>query len=503
MPRKHASSKTSPKLSRFCALALVASFAAADAGTASAQDRIAPRWLPDLDFYQPSMADRDRGDKAPNPRALWEFSATVGRELGDQAGDRPGHSGVANQGRAKLRWGMRPNRVTSLQMRSELSTEESSGDSLTGLVAGRHDGRVHVGTSATNRAFGFDLVGRGHVRHLGNRRRALFPVEVGPGAHIDSGLEVAMAARQTPKESGDEVGGMQLPITAGVRRIDYASADSPVARATEKSASIGLGGVLFHVHAVRFSIDVIGVSRRELTIEPSGSRGGQPSGGSAGNDGVTAGDTSAASGAEAAADGANAIGDVLASPLQLNRTSLHIGRFDAAFLVDQVTWAASGQTGWTWIRDPGSNRRVNLFTMHYGAELQAKERDMDLTWGLAFGRDGAISADGQRLMAEYRVESHFALALENYGGSLRGAASWFTDKEADDGDDPGVAGLYAVHSEIFHRLPGDMHSFVIGAYNLAAYQSHAQGAAGAWNPWQNARDWRVEFGAFLRWSGES
>jgi hypothetical protein len=190
----------------------------------------------------------------------------------------------------------------------------------------------------------------------------------------------------------------------------------------------------------------------------------------------------------------------------MTQTTLRMAELDLAVYDRSVVVAATGHTGWTWLRDTHNHRSANLLVMQYGFKVRGEGEGA----GLAFGRTGSATADGRRFVAEYRLEAHAEWQDQHRGGLVRALTSWLTDKEREGDDDPGVLGRHALHGEIYHRLHHRLHrhhrlpgGVQMGMYSVATYQpeahAHSARVAQAWDPWQRTRGWNVEMGGFVRW----
>jgi hypothetical protein len=402
---------------------------------------------------------------------MWQVGASAGAAPSNRTGHLP------TLGHASLRWGVRWSRATSLRMRSAVEIEDQGPDSLTGMVTGRHEVHARLGVGPDRKkGLRGDVIARGRFHHLGQTRRALGPVDIGAGAHTEAALSLGVAPHLSDKASGTDASGFTVPVTTTLRRIDYLGLDAPVSRAFTRTVAVGIGARMVDRHAVDLLIQLLGLSHARTELE---ARQAARDPGAAGPDGMNDGSAPAAA---------------VLEPGMITQTTLRMAELDLAIYNRSIVVAATGHTGWTWLRDSHDHRRVNLLVMQYGFKLRGEGKGA----GLGFGRSGSHTADGRRFVAEYRVEAHAEWQDEHVGVLLRALTSWLTDKEREGDEDPGVLGRHALSGEMFYRLPGGVQ---MGAYGMAAHQPEAKGAplAETWDPWQRARGWDVEMGGFVRW----
>ena len=454
------------------------------AGDAGAQDRVARRWLPDLDLWQTTFTRFGKARHTEGKtQALWDLAGSVGQI--------PGQAGVPNQGYGRLRFGVQVNPVTSLQMRSELHSIAPGEQSPTGLATGRHTLRARTGTP-WQQMLAFDTELRAHFHHLGRDRLAVSAVDVGPGGHLDGGAALTLAASKRDRKGGSKVTGFRLPVTLAARRIQYQDPGAPVEFMQEGRLSAGIEGVLIERDGNTLALELLGGSFTQrhytLAMDTAGSPGG---------------------------------GGSMAEPgpfraMDTREVRIDVAGIDTAFHEDDLLVTASGRSGWASMRNHEFDRSASLITFHYGFDMVGTATNETMRMGLGFGRDGKLSPDGRQMVAEYGVEARFDMTTEHVGGSLRGTASWITEKFGDDqGDgldgsgepreDRDILGRYAVHAELFRNVDSKLQGVQMGLYNVSSYEPRfaaaAAGQAEDWNPWNAPRQWNLEVGAFVRWSG--
>lgn len=438
---------------------------------ALAQERIESLLLPDLDLVEPAMPasldgrDYDHSDGRPRdtddpPRLLLD--------LGASAASAPGLPYRPALGHARLRWGAQLRRTHWLTMRSELGVEDSGPDAA--RVWGRHELRGQIGTPAEKRGMGLDTAVHARLHHLGDTRRALAPVSLGPGSLVDAEIVITNITRIAQKPFRPDATSFAFPMGAGVRRTDYLAGDAVMGRADTITMHMAMGARMIDRHALHAFVEILGLgyTHTERLARPSPwydprrlrlANPGQPDG-----QGIT------------------------------EQYDLRMAGLEMLVYEDDIAITATGHTGWTWFRGDDDRRKANLFTMQYAFHIRGEGIGM----GLGFGRVATTTADGGRFLAEYRLELLAEWLREAHGGKVRIATGWLADQEHEDfAEDPGILGRFAYHSEVFRRLtPGVQ----LGVYNLATYEPSPR--PGTWDPWALPRGWGVEMGGFLRWSVE-
>jgi hypothetical protein len=456
--------------------------AAALPAPAAAQERIHAEVMPELALDEPVMllpgskratgsSDREAGRKA---RALWDVGAALGQILQDaqRAEDR---SGAFSEGYVRLRWGKRwsPERVvqlgSALQLYGrELDTIADSDPEAQGFLDGRHHARAAFDVVPGGRDskaplldLGFDLEGR--FDHVTENARALAPVELGPGAHRDASVRAEVAPRFLEKDGSDERAGFAVPITLAGRRVDHAGADAGVDSATTRRLGIGVAAHMIDTEILRLDVGLMGMERAQTEYALAPAPGAPMPPGS--------------------------IGERL-----VDESTLYFGKLDLAVFDDDLAVIARGQTGWTWLRDPRTGRNTNLFTIDYGFQVIGQRQRV----GLGFGRVAEIAADGGRFLTDHRLELEMAWTGASTVGSVRGVASWMTDRDRRGSMDPGLLERYAVHGEIHRALESGLG---VGLYAVSAYEPDRVAWAAGGDPWATPVGWDLELGGFARWSG--
>jgi len=166
-------------------------------------------------------------------------------EMTASAGADPETGVLPVLGHARLRWGARWSRASSLYMRSELDIEDAGPDSLTGMIAGRHDAHVRFGLGPERgKGVGADVIARARFHHLGDARRALAAVDTGPGAHTEAVLSLSTALRfRRPTKVLEDVilsGRVHMMSLPGITSVE---GGLPLVVDGEVVGSIGVSGV--------------------------------------------------------------------------------------------------------------------------------------------------------------------------------------------------------------------------------------------------------------------
>jgi hypothetical protein len=444
-------------------------------GLAAAQERIQVEVMPDLSFEEPALPrPRDASNRDGKARVLWDVGAALGQTLHAAQAEDDG-SGAFSEGYLRLRWGQRwsPDRVAQLRSAlqlygHEIDTIAASDVEAQGFVDGRHRARAAFGFAPTGTGgkappidIGFGV--EGSFDHLTEKRLALAPVDIGPGAHRDAGVRVEVAPRFFEESGKSERAGFAIPITLAGRRVDYA-APAGVDSATSRRLGIGVAARMVDRQIARLDVTLMGMERAQTTYELAPAPGAP-------------------------------VPPAPPPERLIDESTLYFARLDLALQATDLAVSARGQTGWTWLRDPRTDRNTNLFIMHYGVQLSGDGKVV----GVGFGRVGRVAADGDRFFADHRLELDMAWTAAPTGGSVRAVASWMTDLDRSGSMEPGLLERYAVHGEIQRALESGLH---VGFYTLSAYQPDGLAWAAGSDPWATPAGWNLELGGFARWSGE-
>jgi hypothetical protein len=439
-------------------------------GPAAAQERIQVEIMPDLSFEEPALP-RPRHAKDGKARVLWDVGAALGQTLHAAQGAGGDGSGAFSEGYLRLRWGRRWSLDRVAQLRSalqlygrELDTIAAGDSEVQGFVDGRHRARAAFGfeprTGGKAPPMDVGLGIEGSFDHVTENRPALAPVDVGPGAHRDARVRVEVAPRFFGDSGNSERAGFAIPITIAGRRVDHA-APAGVDSATSRRLGIGVAARMVDRQVSRLDVTLMGMERAQTTY-----------------------------------DLAPAPGAPMPVPERLiDESTLYFGRLDLAVGGKELAVSARGQTGWTWLRDPRTGRNTNLFTIDYGVQLSGDGKMV----GLGFGRVARVTADGERFLADHRLEVDMVWTAAPTGGSVRAVASWMTDRERTGSMEPGLLERYAAHGEVHRALESGLH---VGFYAVSAYEPDGQAWAAGGDPWATPAGWNHELGGFARWSGE-
>jgi hypothetical protein len=443
-------------------------------GAAAAQERIPVEIMPDLSFEEPALP-RPSSASDGKARVLWDVGAALGQTLQAARGGGDDGSGAFSEGYLRLRWGQRWSLERALQLRSalqlygrELDTTRVGGSEAQGFVDGRHRARAAFGfapkTGRKAPPMDVGLGVEGSFDHVTENRLALAPVDIAPGAYRDARVRVEVAPRFFEESGGSERGGFAIPITLAGRRVDYA-APAGVDSATSRRMGIGVAARLVDRQVARLDVTLMGMERAQTTYEL-------------------------------------APGAPMPEPLPeraperlIDESTLYFARLDLALQTTDLAVSARGQTGWTWLRDPRTDRSTNLFTIEYGVQLGGDGKMV----GVGFGRVARVAADGDRFFADHRLELDMVWTAAPTGGSVRAVASWMTDLDRTGSMEPGLLERYAAHGEIHRALESGLH---VGLYGVTAYEPDGRAWAAGGDPWATPVGFRHELGGFARWSGE-
>ena len=442
-------------------------------GPAAAQERIQVEIMPDLAFEEPALP-RPRSAKDGKARVLWDVGAALGQTLDGAQGAGDDGSGAFSEGYLRLRWGQRWSLERVAQLRSALQLYGREIDTISagdaepqGFVDGRHRARVafgfepRAGRKAPPMDVGLGI--EGGFDHMTENRLALAPVDVAPGAHRDARVRVEVAPRFFDESGDSERAGFAIPITIAGRRVDYA-APAGVDSATSRRLGIGVAARMVDRQVARLDVTLMGMERAQTTYDL------------------------------APVPGAPMPPGPLPERL-IDESTLYFGKLDLAIGGAEMVVSARGQTGWTWLRDPRTDRNTNLFTIDYGVQLSGDGKRV----GLGFGRVARVAADGERFYADHRLELDMEWTAAPTGGSVRAVASWMTDRDRTGSMEPGLLERYAAHGEIHRALESGLH---VGLYAVSAYEPDGRAWAAGSDPWAAPAGWNHELGGFARWSGE-
>jgi hypothetical protein len=419
---------------------------------AAAQSRVHLDLVPDLELHE-------IGAIAPgSSRFAWR--------IGGWARHRPGQDGTPSIGFTQLRWGSRFTRETSVRLRSALRLLGVRGGDhgIMGSLAGSH--RL-LATAAVGgeRGTGADSAVDARIDHTGADRLVLDRISRGPIAYTDARARVRLGLRRIWKGTGVDGAGIYLPIEYEVGRVgyDFAEPGAPVRAATSRGIHIGLGPRFYDRHVLG---GWMAYSYHRTTTE------------------IGTTPAAAAAAAEAMDSGAP----------RIRKTEGRIGARDMTFYEgDKLLVSGSAYYGWTWLRAVGTERASNLFTMKYAFHVAGRHTRV----GFGFARQGSHTADGGRLLADWRLEASAGYRGERGGGSIRAVANWINDEERNGDLDPGTVGRYAIHGEAFTRTAEGVE---IGLYDVASHGPRYGG--GSWDPWMQRPGLAVELGAFIRLRGD-
>lgn len=414
--------------------ALVVVLALVPAASAAAQQRVEHPELPDLALFEAAPAPGDE--------------LAIGYELGTTAAatttfTEPTGTALAFGG---LRLGWRPRVGAGLVLRSDVA---AAGDSLRG------DHRV-VGlfspSDPDHGDLGFDVTLDHRLRH-GPTPLPGSEAELGPAAFVDHRVRGTLAARRV-QDKGDLAAGLSLPLSIERRDLRYTDELAPIRARTDLVLEGALGVRAYDRHVPASPRNLIWVRWTRADVERGATLAAAP------------------------------------PPPAVRRfdqidASLGFEELAIRGTCDCPTVVATMKLGWSWMWEGGTGRAANL--LHFDDAVMMSLGGTRM--GLGFSRRPALSADGSRFLADWRVAlTAEAATRDGVGGSLLAAFGWLTDQERNAGTRP----VHRVHSELFVR-PFD--GGRLGVYSLLTY------GAPSWDPWSAAPRFAGELGLTLSWSG--
>jgi hypothetical protein len=410
---------------------------------AAAQQRLVMDDVPDTALFDATSAD-----------GRLRAELTAGTEAHGSLTDDDGRSGAV-AATAELHAGFQPAANRKLFLRSSLLVP-STGDG--GFEAsGRHRllGLYGFGAADPGDVFA-DLQLDQRLDHGPEPLPGSRP-DLGPAPFVDNDIEVASWAGRLQERGGNGHLGKGGYLVVRRRDVHYDGVDTPVRalRTTELTAGFGVRG--YHREVMSGARNMLWVTRSRTSLEP----------------------------------GAAALKETPTS-LDIDRTDVAIGAREIVFHIgtaDRLQIGLSQGIGWSWLRtDDG--RDANMLTIDDVATMRAR----DASLAVGFSRRPAITPDGGRLVADWRITAMVgALSRKNnVGGTAQFVANILDDLHAD-----GNATRYHFHNELYTVLK-DAGSATLGVYHLASL-APLRGNTD-WDPWSAGKRWNNELGMFLRWS---
>jgi len=413
------------------AIVVLAIVGLAPAG-AHAQKRLDSTTLLDLDFYEV-------GGKTD-----------LGWTLGGGVGQVPGVDGMPLLGFAQLRWGARLRDIAAVRFKSSMDLARSTGgsdDETRPALVGNHRLSALFHLVKPQSRSGVDIGVDAHASHAWGKRRALSPLNIGPGSYTTAGMEVSGAPIHMRKIRG--IVATQFPVRVRVDHLTYHSPVSPVRGALTLGVSGGGGWRLYSKYLLKGDVELVGVTFERTTLS-------------------------------------------LREPLPFMQPSLTTTEFrladgDLAFGIAGLTIGLQFKMG-AAISSLAYGESKTLPSMDYAFSIRGDKGRFEL----GMKSKPTLSPGGDRLMETWRMELLGGWNVDKHGGDLR-----FTFDTSTDAMDPGDSRTrLGFQSEVYARVGS---AAQLGVYSLASYEP--QSAQRAWDPWQARSTWATELGAFLRVRG--
>jgi hypothetical protein len=267
-------------------------------------------------------------------------------------------------------------RTTLLAMRSELD-----------LVRGHHRGLAELRLS--DRHHGIAGVASVEARLDHGEARALAPVRIGPGRHVDG--QVATQAQFFIGPEKDFVWVATTTFDGGATRWR----DSPILDRTDRRA-LGLAGGMAPADGElpRGRLDLLRWRIEDATVRRR-------------------------------LDPAAASPDNLS---EIRTVEVGLGATDLTLHIDHEMIAVLHiELGWSWLTaDTGTEELADtMFRMRIGSNLTMRDRrGVRYRIGGGFARDPGYTPDGKRLVSEWREEFAASRETSRYRVTLRGALGW-------------------------------------------------------------------------------
>lgn len=276
-------------------------------------------------------------------------------------------------------------------------------------------------------------------------------------------IGAVLAIEEGPRSDGGRIG---MPVKVRAERTDWA--DGPLAAVESHALTIGLGAQADEHEIRRFS-NMFGVTVEHARFEQRI--------------------------ASAAKVGVLAPADAF--------RKVFVG-FDGDTVLlfrdkkERLLASIQARIGWSWLESDRTDKTIrdNALDVRVGVHGKIGKPNELFTLGLGYGRDPNRSADGRRLIADWRLELRSALELERAEIRVHGALSFVESLAgAVAGEEVPTIHRYATHLEALYKLP---RRFQVGGYAVASFEPF-----GALDAWASERSWSREVGLMLRWTPRS
>lgn len=447
--------------------ALVALVTLVTPGLASAQERLELTQITDLSVFEGVLpVNRDyrheRGPRKGYALTLGVGATNLGREMGSGpsvAGSLAVGTGfcIGMVGARSDLWGSAPENADKLELRD---------------LRGRHQVVGVLGWGERRRSGG-RVVLDGSLQHSGHQPLRLQTAAFGSGRQVVA-TGSAEAAIKLGEElfDDDSIAFHVLAEGAAVKWLD----DGPAERANTAGLSMGFGSVVTEREAVRGRIDLIHAGVSHTRIEPIPGV-------------LTAGEVSD--------------GSFRGQPGEVRKVHVRAGIDNLTMYDREILGTLTAYAGWAWqeasIGAVGGSApkqlRDNQFLFRLAGNFHIAGRESNNRIGIGIGREPTHSADGQRLIADHRVELSADHETNRVELGARGGVSWLMNARGGAGPADQTIVRYGSQLEGYVKLPL---GFQVGAYQASSFEPQM-----AWDPWDAPRTWNVEAGLMLRYKSET
>ena len=436
-----------------CALALAV--ISATPAIAGAQERLELTEIPDLSVFDAVFpVDRDYLHRR-GPRTGFAATLGAGASVHDEVGRAPTVTGG-------LALGLGCERAL-LALRSDLWGSAAEAEELElADLRGRHQ-LVAVAGWGERRRSGGRLVLDGSVSHSGRQGLRLQTAAFGSARQV-----VGQGSAEGAILFGDEVfddDSLAFHVVvdgAAVRWLD----DGPAERSTTAGLRMGISSILEMRESVRGRIDFVSARVGHTRVDPA------PATPAIGEAGI------------------GRLGEVRA-------ISVRSGVDELTLYDREVLGTFTAHAGWSWLEADTLDRalRDNHFEFHLATNVKFAGKESINRLSLGVGRQPTHSADGQRIIADHRLEMSADHETSRLELGARGGLSWLTSLRGGAGSADETILRYGSQLEAFYKLGM---GFQLGAYQAASFEPQ-----GVLDPWAAPRTWNAEAGLLLRWKGAS
>ncbi len=431
----------------------------------SAEERLELTHTPDLSMYEAVLPGglrwkRYRSGSRSNDgtSAAWSLGAGVGSSDGE--------SGGIGAGTLALGW---RSPILIIGGRSEFTgfiSAEGDGFDLS-TSRGHHDvfAAAHLGDRRDDYGIHFTLDGT--ARHSGGQ-----PFRLDAPRYGTAPLKTMNGAVGATLRFGDDELALAVPVSYRGEETRWDA--GPLRSATGQKFSLGLGVMPNTKDAVRGTIDLI---RAEVEHTRFGSRAV-----------LSSAVLSSADVADVADDGF--IAD------EYRKVTVAGGVKEVTFYDRTDLGTFDFHIGYSWLESDVGAETIKAGGVDFklGTNLQFGKPGDSSRFGFAVARDPNRSADGSRLLSEWRLEISSEHDRDHTEIGVRGGLSWLSSKagaSTGDSDATGTLIRYGTQLDAFYKLPLN---FQAGGYLATSYEPQR-----TIDPFSVDRTWGTEAGLLLRW----